>query len=890
MSLAVGAGLRRDVNCASQEEDRSGRRRALERIRDAFFGKRPEENLEVAGARSRVLEEVLLLALLARFGDSVEKCREIAIETVTRFLQEDLDSRKEGENDHRRLSESVIVSLAGEVVSQVDGRLDGSPFPEEAEELRLALMELLELILLHPAARSVVEREFEAIVRIIAGTSADNFPENKRQCAKCCIRLCREFPDRVHFSLEELLNPLVLNLGHQRAKVRQLSLEAIKLLVLRSADKSANFEELMAEKILPAIKTVNHDGSSNVRVQGLQLISELLCSMPNADQYRKDFLPILLFGLADSAKDIQELARTTIEDVGKRLVSSSSGAATDDNSSLKVTDFPEPFKSRPGKGARSIVVDALPAVLPKLFLEARDWTAQERFRAVSLIKCVIIYAEDNIESFVPQLLTTLSQASTDDEAQVREAAIEAAKLLGRYVTIGSVLRSLLPFCLGKASASNQGEESQTAEEAQSFRVGALSVLAAVLLGFDKEEDREDAFEPKAIDVARMLNDTSWEDALDGNIELQCQLFLVINSLLERSYYSKANLSLNVCSMILRMLFLLITCAGQHEDPESFEKASNESIILLAACGGFLDSRNELPDVPKLTQASCPLLLDGIALDYCENWSKGTFDRRVFDEVVRKTGAAGLQLCGRLSFVIDVLGRSTSMKCDPNLRLSMLALLETLISQQCSSTLDEFVSILVQETLLPNLVWRAGRVPSTIRKISAYCFAHLVEATDMASWFLDELPELLPTMKACLDDMEVRTRKFSLMAFFNLFDQLKRKRLFIDAFLFAEVYHDFVKRLDDADDSVRILAAQTISLLIELTPKEAVKGTPAGYISDTAFLHLDDASDDVRQAVKSIVVALLTADVDSENIKEKAATHSERHRNPELCNEILAEFK
>ncbi len=74
MAIYSSQALQRDVNCLS-DENRSTRKRALERLRKATIGRCPGYD----PAQLQSVCEFLVKPLLRIFSDPVEKCRELSI-------------------------------------------------------------------------------------------------------------------------------------------------------------------------------------------------------------------------------------------------------------------------------------------------------------------------------------------------------------------------------------------------------------------------------------------------------------------------------------------------------------------------------------------------------------------------------------------------------------------------------------------------------------------------------------------------------------------------------------------------------------------------------------------------------------------------------------------
>ena len=98
--------------------------------------------------------------------------------------------------------------------------------------------------------------------------------------------------------------------------------------------------------------------------------------------------------------------------------------------------------------------------------------------------------------------------------------------------------------------------------------------------------------------------------------------------------------------------------------------------------------------------------------------------------------------------------------DPELQLNMLAVLETLLSAPGNERFwPQHTPVLLQEVLVGNMVWRAGRVASTVRKVAVACFYSL-----LLNGYADKpvlfaiAPHVLPILKTDLDDYDASTRQ------------------------------------------------------------------------------------------------------------------------------------
>ena len=123
--MDVSYGLVRNLNCL-QDQNRTTRRRALEAVRSEIFPGQ-DSSVDVCVAPQSRVVELAIGPLLRAFSDPVEKCRELAILTVSDML--------ELTDDACSLLHSVIPTLVQ--------RLAQPDIVEPSEELRLKLVQLM---------------------------------------------------------------------------------------------------------------------------------------------------------------------------------------------------------------------------------------------------------------------------------------------------------------------------------------------------------------------------------------------------------------------------------------------------------------------------------------------------------------------------------------------------------------------------------------------------------------------------------------------------------------------------------------------------------------------------------------------------------------------------
>lgn len=200
-------GVVRQLNCL-QDQNRAVRRRALEAVRNEIFSGRVNSVDDRAAPDQRVVE-IVIGPLLRAFSDPVEKCRELAIMTVSEVLE--LTGEPCG------LLQCVIPTLVQ--------RLAQSEIVEPSEELRLQLVDLM-----HSAVNRCnvyVASYLNDLVLILQRTIVDPFPDIKKASCASASLLARTVPQQFHTQSESLIAPLLTTISHQHSKVRVAAITSI---------------------------------------------------------------------------------------------------------------------------------------------------------------------------------------------------------------------------------------------------------------------------------------------------------------------------------------------------------------------------------------------------------------------------------------------------------------------------------------------------------------------------------------------------------------------------------------------------------------------------------------------------------------------------------------
>jgi len=166
----------------------------------------------------------------------------------------------------------------------------------------------------------------------------------------------------------------------------------------------------------------------------------------------------------------------------------------------------------------------------------------------------------------------------------------------------------------------------------------------------------------------------------------------------------------------------------------------------------------------------------------------------------------------------------------DVRLMLLTLLESMVRAgaadwKCGQHIAAACERLLCKAIVPNLVWRVGRVEATVRKVAlAVCHGLMKAGAARTEALAAAAPELVPLLCSNLDDMDETARLMSCLCLRVMFERLR------GAFgeqAVHELYPKLLKRLDDSSDAVRAAICGTLDMFMQVRlPHRAL---PASHV-------------------------------------------------------------
>ncbi|XDV12491.1 hypothetical protein PO909_001155 [Leuciscus waleckii] len=660
--------LARHLNCLN-DDNKSARKRALEAV------KRDTIEQRLSSGALQELFAGLLKTLLKCLSDPAETCRDSTIQIITGFIR----SVPKPEDSLPYLMPALAQ------------RLGGKEILEPAEELRLALVEMLSL-LVEVCGRQLAPY-LDDMIKILQRTITDPFPEVKKESCKCTISFAQCVPDHFHLQAESLLKPLLQTISHQHSQVRVCATQATGAAIRYSAGKNV-------DDVLSHLAQRLFDDSPRVRKAVTVVVGDWLLHLPDRYSYFHKLIPLLLSSLSDEIPEIRSLA----EDLWKQIGSQWEKENEDDLKDKMDFLLPAPALytsggERPGLGCRELVVRNLSKLLPAVGRDIGDWLVQTRVKTAQLLRVLLLHAEDHCTQHLQSLLTVLYHTCVDPEPDVRTQALYLDQLL---VCVDAVL------CVCQV-------------DCDVISLQLLKVLVSVQSLASQQQQHN-----KAEESVRSLSEAQ---GLSGACELYRQ----------------------------HMADLLQWLSDSHHTWTSYSIQKTQLEIIAMQSG---------PVVGEFLPTLLPLLKS------CVEPSR-----------------------------------------DPEMRLHIFTMLSKLLLD-ASNTLDsqggfgEYMEMVLQDLLLPNLVWRSGRSAAAVRTAALSCLLAVLHGAAFPAERIVSVEETLSTQ--LISALEEDSKLARLLACRSLHSLLKLTTQQLSTDSLNKIYPELLKRVDDSSEDVRLEALKSLS--------------------------------------------------------------------------------
>jgi hypothetical protein len=123
----------------------------------------------------------------------------------------------------QRMTERVGLKEESQIlIPAIAARMNNTPFPEQSEETRILLLDLLSVCLQSDKYQFLPK--LGEVCSMLSKAATDANPEMKQKAARFGGEICRELKDKVGSYMRNTVISLIKNLHHQHSKVRKSTL------------------------------------------------------------------------------------------------------------------------------------------------------------------------------------------------------------------------------------------------------------------------------------------------------------------------------------------------------------------------------------------------------------------------------------------------------------------------------------------------------------------------------------------------------------------------------------------------------------------------------------------------------------------------------------------
>ncbi|OCT64179.1 hypothetical protein XELAEV_18045280mg [Xenopus laevis] len=775
---------------------------------------------------SAVLQDVfleLLKPLLRCLSDPMEKCRELSIQIIVYCVS------------HVPRPEEALPYL----MPALTQRLGQQELVELSEELRLAMVELLTLLV--EVCGKKLAPYLDEMILIFQRTMVDPFPEVKKESCKCASNYATCIPEHFHTQAESLIKPLMQTISHQHSKVRVAVIQTTGTVIQYSSGKSV-------DDVLSHLAQRLFDDSVQVRQAVTVVVGDWLLKLQDRYSFFHKLIPLLLSSTTDEIPEIRKLALDYWEKIGSQWEKENEEDLKDK------LDFSAPCPSyypagvqRPGLGCRELIFRNLSKILPAISRDVTNWVAGTRIKSSQLLAVLLLHGEDHITQHMELLLSTLYHSCLDEENQVVINSVKSAELIGTFVNPEVFLKLILSVLQKSPLASH------------------LMTLAACIRGCSREMLKTH--------LTKITSVISQSDVCQGSEKVlyQEQLLCCIQSLIDACQQDCTEVSLQCMNVLITIL--------ASPASESLHKKVQDTLRSLSEVQGLNGPHD-------LYRQHMQQLLDWVSQSH-NHWTSYSVEQRQFEVIATESGPV---MGETLHLFVPILKMCLQPTREPQMRLKLFTMLSKLLLKanetvNSQGQLHRYSESFINDMIVPNLKWQAGRTAGAIRTVAVSCLWVLFQSETLSQQEILQVEDnLMPRVITTLEEDSKMCRLMSCRIIRALLSTCE-KQLRPDKL--NKIYPELLKRLDDASDEVRVAAAKTLYQWFKCLPDEYERTTYKGHLEFLyrgLLVHLDDPD----ASLQLIVLDLLkegSAVCPSLLVQEIEAVRH-KHRSPAYCDQLL----
>lgn len=414
---------------------------------------------------------------------------------------------------HAALKRGRVTSFPEEQLSHV-----AQPFAEPSEELRLLLLELLSKVLqavFEQQSHSLLHPYFFDLLSVGLTGLRDAFAPVGIASCTLLRQLTTNLPQAIQPIAKALVVQLKELLTHRHASVRVEALKTIERVVscphvekCKGAGSEAILELLghQDENVLPIaafytrqtklnlFAKLDQDAALSVRRQFYHTIQHWLLELPDRFDYETRLLPYLLSALNDPCPDIVSQTFAILDTLGQRYEEEHVEDIRElqqyglTGSSTSVKTLPPPFRDQAPQrvGTRHYVRARCRRFIRPLLRELFHWRENTQLHAVRLLKCILVFSEDQMTVDIADLLSTIIQGQMTLDTETSSSSSSEQRVFGQELAyVVQIIGRSIPIAVSFDFILRQFVQSLDGAQPEKFREAQirLRVFSSCLEGF-----------------------------------------------------------------------------------------------------------------------------------------------------------------------------------------------------------------------------------------------------------------------------------------------------------------------------------------------------------------------------------------------------------------------
>jgi len=302
--------------------------------------------------------------------------------------------------------------------------------------------------------------------------------------------------------------------------------------------------------------------------------------------------------------------------------------------------------------------------------------------------------------------------------------------------------------------------------------------------------------------------------------------------------------------------------------EEFEYLIFKSVFTISALSSDMATQElvnklmeTLKDLNLLQNTHMYTLVKELAKN-CSDWNDNSLEPIIFAKLIGECSLTE----EILNVAISILKTCLNPAKDTQLRSKFLLLIPEIffcLKTPSNSALDELaktnskfletsIEVIINEMIVPNVIWKAGRSAGAVRMSAIAALAMIIQSDVMQNVKIkiSTIEGLLTLLTSVLDDDNKTTRLYVCKIYYIILKHFGKELSKDDL---HKLYPEFIKRLDDANEEVRFEILSVFFVYMESLKANYDKvlyGAHLQMIFENILLYLDDSNLDIQSRVFS----------------------------------------